>query len=395
MNRVNQQAMESTPSTPSAASKGVLRTASAALAVVALAALAACSSGVDKPKPTALPDNVPLLGVQQVWTHKLPSIGFPLQTQVNGDTLTVAASDGTVVAIDARTGAEIWRASAGAPIEAGVGGDGTLTAVVTTNNEVVALQAGKVLWKQRLSAEVYTAPLVAGKRVFVLAADRTLSAYDGQSGRRLWSQARTPEALVLRKSGVLISVNDTLVAGVGGRLAGVNPANGTARWELPIAAPRGTNDVERLVDLTGSVSRLGDSVCVRAYYASVGCADAANGKMIWTKPSVGAEGVGGDDRNVYGTDNDGKVTAWRRADGSSAWVSELLKYRTLSAPLAVGRSVVMGDNTGTVYLLSREDGSAVNRLLTDGSAIVTAPVLAGNTMVVVTRNGGVYGFRPE
>jgi hypothetical protein len=33
-------------------------------------------------------------------------------------------------------------------------------------------------------------PLVAGRRVFVQAADRTTSAWDGQSGRRLWAQHR-------------------------------------------------------------------------------------------------------------------------------------------------------------------------------------------------------------
>jgi hypothetical protein len=61
----------------------------------------------------------------------------------------------------------------------------------------------------------------------------------------------------------------------------------------------------------------------------------------------------------------------------------------------LGRSVVVGDNTGLVHLLSREDGSPLNRLSTDGSAIAAAPVVAGDTLVVVTQKGGVFGFRPE
>jgi hypothetical protein len=32
---------------------------------------------------------------------------------------------------------------------------------------------------------------------------------------------------------------------------------------------------------------------------------------------------------------------------------------------------------------------------TDGSAIVAAPVWTGNTVVVITRNGNIFGFRPE
>ncbi len=57
--------------------------------------------------------------------------------------------------------------------------------------------------------------------------------------------------------------------------------------------------------------------------------------------------------------------------------------------------MIVGDATGFVHMLSREDGSLLNRLATDGSAIAAAPVLAGNTLVVVTRNGGVFGFSPQ
>jgi outer membrane protein assembly factor BamB len=151
-----------------------------------------------------------------------------------------------------------------------------------------------------------------------------------------------------------------------------------------------------LVDLTGSVSRVGDNVCARAYFASVGCVDTTRGTLVWTKPAVGADGLGGDDRFVYGTEDNGSVMAWRRSDGERVWQqADLLKYRMLTAPLAVGRSLVIGDSTGLVHLLSREDGSPLNRVTPDGSAIAATPVLAGNTVVVVTRNGGVFGYRPE
>ena len=363
-------------------------------ALLLAATLAACS-GTSKPKPAELPANPALFGVRQAWSVRIPAVSFPLATDVSGDIVTVAGSDGTVVAIDARAGRESWRANVGATLAAGVGSDGSLAAVVTTNNELVAIEGGKVLWKQRLSAQAFTAPLVAGRRVFVQTADRSVSAWDGQSGRRLWLQQRTAENLVLKKSGVLTAVGDTLVSGIGGRLVGINPANGTSRWEAPIAAPRGTNDVERLVDLTGSVSRVGDVICARAYYANVGCVDTARGQLLWSKPAVGAEGVSGDESFVYGTESDGSVVAWRRADGERAWQSTRFKNRVLTGPLAVGPSLVIGENTGTLHFVSREDGALLNRVTPDGSAIGVTPVMAGNTVVVVTANGGVFGFRPE
>lgn len=236
---------------------------------------------------------------------------------------------------------------------------------------------------------------MAGARVFVLTADRAVSAYDGQTGRKLWTQQRPGEPLVLRHSGVMLAVGDTLVVGLSGRVVGFDPLTGTVRWEAPIASPRGINDVERLVDLVGTVSRAGESVCARAFQAAVGCVNAARGTVAWSKPANGSEGVHGDDRIVVGTESDGKVVAWKRDNGERAWVSERLRYRGLTAPLVLGRSIALGDSTGLVHMVSREDGSPLNRLDTDGSPVMAAPVLAGGTMVVLTRSGGVYGFVPE
>lgn len=360
--------------------------------------LTGCSlwGGSSKPKPLDLGPNVPILGVRQAWTAKIgPTAGLPLEVHVNGNAVTVASADGTVAAIDARTGGDIWRVSLGEPLSAGVGSDGKWTAVVTQKNDVVVLANARELWRQTLQAQSYTPPLVAGNRVFVLEANRSVAAFDAATGQRLWSQQRSGDPLVLRQHGVLIAVGDTLVAGLGGRLVGFNPDNGTIRWEAPVASSRGTNDVERLVEVIGRTSRVGDVVCARAFQAAVGCVNALRGSTLWTQTANGAEGVDGDDQLVFGTESNGTVIAWKRQDGAKAWTSERLQYRKLSAPLVLGRSVVIGDDSGLVHLLSREDGAALNRLATDGSGVSVGPVASADTLVVVTRNGGIYGFRPQ
>lgn len=360
-----------------------------------VAALAGCSIGSPPPKPTPLGPNEALIGVQQVWKAQVGEVNFPLDVNVTGNTVTLASSDGTVVALDARTGHDLWRTSVHAPIAAGAGSDGKLTAVVTTTDELVGLEGGHELWHSKLPAQAYTAPLVAGGRVFVLAADRSVSAYDGQSGRRLWIQKPPTEPLILHQQGVLLAVDDTLVLGLSGRLLGLNPMNGSLRWEAPIATARGSNDVERLVDLVGPVSRVGSEVCARAFQAAIGCVDASRGAVLWTKPANGGTGLTGSDGLLFGTELDGTVVAWQRSNGDQAWSTERLQYRGLTAPLALGRSVVIGDSFGFVHFLSRKDGSLLNRLATDGSAIAAPPVVAGNTLVIVTRHGGVFGFQPQ
>ena len=369
-------------------------------AIILVASLSGCSvmsyfSGPSKPQPAPLLAVSGAVSAKQVWSSRIGAINFPLELHAVGGTVFISGGDGTVAAIDARTGADQWRTSAGAPVATGVGSDGKTAAVVTQTNDVVAFVDGREAWRQKLNAQAYTAPLVAGGRVFVLAADRSVSAFDGQTGRKLWSQQRPNEPLVLKQSGVILAVGDTLVVGFSGRLAGLNPSSGVIRWEAPIASPRGVNDIERLVDLVGRVSRDGDVVCARAFQANVGCVNAARGNLVWTKPANGAQGVHGDDQRVFGTESDGVVQAWRRTDGERAWTTDVLRYRSLTAPLVVGRSVAVGDFAGIVHLLSRENGSLLNRLTTDGSPIAAAPILAGNTLVAVTRNGGIYGFVPE
>ena len=357
--------------------------------------LAACSSGSPKPKPAELGPVMPSLAVQQVWRTSLATVNFPLAVHVSGTTVTLAGSDGSVLALDAATGRDIWRARVGASLAAGVGSDGRLAAVVTQANELVALQEGREIWRQKLSAQGYTSPLVAGGRVFMLAADRSVNAFDGSTGRKLWTQQRPGEPLVLRQGGVMLAVGDTLVVGLAGRLAGLNPLNGSVRWEVPLASPRGINDVERLVDLVGPAARVAQTVCARAFQASVGCVNAERGSLLWTRPADGTVGLATDERLLFGTEADGTVLAWRLSDGDRVWSTDRLRFRTPTAPLVIGRSIAVGDLAGFVHLLSREDGSLLNRLSTDGSEIAASPVLAGNTLVVVTRLGGVFGFAPQ
>lgn len=364
-------------------------------AIVLVATLSGCFGGAVKPKPAELQPVTALVAARQTWTNRIGPINFPLQISVSAGTVAVASGEGVLALLDAQSGRDIWRVALNTPLAAGAGNDGKLTAVVTRENEVLAVQDGREIWRQKLNAQAFTSPFVAGGRVFVLAADRSVSAFDGQSGSRLWTQQRPAEPLVLRQSGVMLAVGDTLVVGLSGRMAGLNPANGSLRWDVAIASPRGINDVERLVDLVGPVSRSGDTVCARAYQASIGCVNAARGSLLWTKSAGGAEGLSGDERTLFGTEADGTVVSWRRSDGERGWTTERLRYRGLTAPLLAGRSLAIGDATGFIHLLSREDGSLLNRLTTDGSAIAAMPVLAGNTLVAVTRSGNVYGFQPE
>jgi len=368
-------------------------TVGAALGLLAL--LSACSSSPSKPQSPALPAVSGGLVANKVWSTRLGEITTPLQASVQGTRVVLASSQGLLLEVDALQGQEIWRLQLKDLITAGVGSDGRRHAVVTSGNELVVVQDGREIWRQKLNAQTFTAPLVAGERVFVQTGDRSVLAFDGASGQRLWALPRNADPLVVRQSGVLVAVGDALLAGNGGRLSAIQPLTGQVRWDLTVGSSRGTNEVERLVDLVAGLNRQGNSVCARSFQTSIACIDASRGAVQWTRAAQGHTGLEGDETRIYGAESDSKVQAWSRQNGQPQWTQDALRFRGVGAPLVMGRALVLGDESGLLHFLAREDGKVLQRLSTDGSAVALRPVLAGQTLVIVNRSGQISGYRTE
>ncbi len=364
-----------------------------ALLVLTIFSMVSCST--PKPSPQTIGDVKVTQALEPLWSLKVGGDTALNQTLflVDGK-LALATKNGVVHVVNTKTGQALWHFDLKATLNAGAGFDGQSVAVVTSSNELVVINQGKVAWRSRLTAQTYTNPLIAGERVFLLLADRSVMAYDLSNGQRLWTQQRTGEALVLKQNGVLMAFQNNLLAGLGGRLAAMNPDNGQVRWELPIATPRGINDLERLVDLVASPTRLNNSVCVRAFQAQVGCVDAARGSLLWSRPSNGARGVDGDSAVLVGTEANGVVQAWNRATGERAWDTDRLKYRELTDPLMTSQGLVVGDAGGWLYVLSAKDGSLLNKVKTSAEGFASKPTaLPEGGFVVLTRNAQLLAFQ--
>ena len=348
-----------------------------------------------KPEPKELVPVKPTIAGRVVWTASTADVEFPLSVAVNGSTFTVGASDGSVIALDAAKGREIWRASAKSALSAGVGSDGKFAAVVTRDGQVVVFENGRELWRQPAGARVVTAPLVAGERVFLVGLDRSVTAFDALNGARLWSVQRPGDPLTLAQAGVAMAFKNTLLVSQGARLAALDPANGELRWDVALATPRGANEIERLADLVGPAVRVGDVVCARAYQASVGCINAETGQLLWTKNFGGRGGLAADERYVYAADAADRITAWKADTGEVAWTTDAYLYRELTTPFSLGPVLVFGDFDGQLHFLAADHGVAQLILPTDGAPMAAAPVVSGTTVLIVTRDGGLFALRPE
>jgi outer membrane protein assembly factor BamB len=359
--------------------------------LVCAMSLLGCTS--DRPKPTPLETYPPKLSASQAWSASVGSIKFPLVPTVVKGVIYLASGDGDVRALNTDSGAVLWRTRVNDAIAAGVGSDGRFVSVVTRGNEVVTFDEGKEVWRKRVSSAVVTPPLVAGERVFVMGVDRAVSAFDAANGRRLWTFAKPGDALTLAQAGVVAAFRNTLLVGQGQRLTALDPLQGTVQWDVPLATPRGTNEVERLADLLGPVVRHGDRVCARAFQSAVACADATRGSLLWSRNVGGLNAVGANTEMVFGADASDRISAWQAGSGDVAWTNERLLYRGLSGALADDKHVVFGDSEGFVHFLAAASGEQVLRLPTDGKAVVGTPVRAGSHIIVTTQAGGVFAFR--
>jgi outer membrane assembly lipoprotein YfgL len=361
--------------------------------------LVACSSTPDKPSPTALTDFKSQLSISKAWSLQIgsisPTANAPLSHNLTEGRLALVTGSGLVVLLDAETGAESWRLALNTPVAAGIGGDGERFAVISQANELIAISNAKVSWRVKLPASSFTSPLVAGGRVFVLTADRTVMAFDGASGQRLWSQQRAGDPLVLRQAGILTSFQDRLLVGLSGRMVAMNPANGVAMSELTIGASRGTNEVERLVDLVAGVSRVNNVICARAFQTSVTCIDALKGSNLWTRAAQGHVGLSGSESLLFGAESDGKLVAWQRSTGQVAWQTEAFRFRGLTAPHWSAGQLLVGDSLGMLHWIDVSNGQTIGRIQVDASGIAMTPVRVGKNWVTVTQSGLVQALRAE
>ena len=177
-----------------------------------------------------------------------------------------------------------------------------------------------------------------------------------------------------------------------GRLVAISASNGNLIWEATVALPKGATELERVADVTSIPVTDGRQVCAAAYQGRVACFGTTKGELIWARDFSSVSGLTMDARNVYVTDEKSAIVAFDRANGASHWKQDKLLGRNVTAPALAGRFIAVGDLQGYVHFISRDDGSFVARIATDGSPVVAQPVTLDGNIIVQTLKGGVYAI---
>lgn len=384
-----------------------MRISSKLVGVGVLALMTGCStlnslnpfSSKDKADaPAKLVELQASMAVRTAWKLDIGKArGHAFSPALTGNTLVVAGGDGSIARVEAADGRQLWRIDTKARLTAGVGTDGNLIAVGAEKGLLMAFDMdGKALWKYQLSSEILSAPVVSQGVVVARSLDNRVVGVDAQTGERKWVVQKVLPPLTLRTSpGMVAAGSDVIVAQPGGKLSSIIAATGAPRWDVEVGISRGATELERVTDIGGAPALFDEDVCAVSYQGRVACFNWRTGAGRWARDLSSEAGVTVDQRFVFASDDKGALYAFDRDTGASSWKNDKLAFRRLSTPVSYGRAVAVGDYQGYVHFLSREDGTFLARVATDGSPIIGTPVVAGSNLIFQTQNGTVAAIAVE
>jgi len=358
--------------------------------------LSACfGSKLTGSEPAELRDFKPGATMEVRWKRNVGKVGYAgLQPAVTRDAVYVANADGELFRLDPVNGEKVWKIDSGIKISGAVGAGEGLVIIGGLKGGLFAFdEDGRLRWSTKVSSEVLSAPQIVDGMVVVRTSDGRIAALSAQDGKRQWLYERATPTLVVRNHAVVTIKRGIVFAGfAAGKLAAINLSNGAVIWESTVSQPRGNTELERISDITSVPVVDNEQVCAVAFQGRIACFDIKQGGMLWSRDVSSDKGLALMQNYLYVSDDKGTVLAMDKASGSTQWKNDQLLKRQVAAPYLMEKYVLVGDFEGYLHALSREDGSLLARIKTDGSPISYAAVTLGKGLLLQTRDGGVYSI---
>ena len=370
-------------------------------ALAALLAVAACSKDKSIDQPAKLTPLSASLRVQRVWTaavddKKAVVLRLGLGLSVAGNRVYAAGHRGDVLGLDLASGHVVWRARMRAPLSGGTAASGELVLVGSSDGQLFALNPadGAIRWKVRLNGEVLAPAAISERLIAVRTVDGKLHALSPSDGHELWSQEQQVPRLSLRGTARPVIAGDLVLCGFdNGKVLAANMNDGSVQWEATITPPHGRTELERLADIDSAVRVSGQDVYTVGFQGRVAMLALETGQIWWSHEASSYRGLTLDEEALYVATADGELVALKARTGAEIWRQKALLHRGLSAPAIMDRAVVVGDFQGYVHWLDKASGALAARVATGKVRISTAPVVAGNMVLVINDRGQISAFR--
>ncbi|WP_299549504.1 PQQ-like beta-propeller repeat protein [uncultured Tateyamaria sp.] len=330
-------------------------------------------------------------------------------------------SGGRVFTLDAETtvtavstsGQVLWqrdilteRARGGEGTGGGLAVDGNILFVSSGLGTLTALdvETGGTIWEQELEAIGVGRPTAFEDLVYVMAGDDTGWAIEKDSGRIAW-QVTSSETRTNVLGGPAPIVTDGLaVFSFGsGEMQAVFRQGGLRRWDASVLGERQGRALSKVDDVTGRPIAKDGVIYAGNQSGRTVAVNAGSGTPIWTSPEGAIDTVLPVSGSVFLISDRNELVRLSAEDGSRIWGTRLpnfVKDRPARqsevfahhGPVLAGGRLLVASSDDTLRSFDPVSGGLTGRTEIPGGA-TTAPVVAGQTLYVVSRKGQLLAYR--
>ncbi|QIE47439.1 PQQ-binding-like beta-propeller repeat protein [Pseudohalocynthiibacter aestuariivivens] len=263
---------------------------------------------------------------------------------------------------------------------------------------------GRELWEQELRQTATGSPAVYGNLVYLVAGDDVAWALDTDTGRIKWRLTATPDVNNIHGGPApAISEKYAVFAFGSGELQGAFRKGGLRLWDAQIAGRRDGLAQSSITDVVGDPVIDGDRIYVGNSAGRMAAFRLANGARIWSAnegPMGPVWPAGGD---LFLVSDRNELVRLDGETGTRIWGAKLpfftkdrprrqAEIYAHQGPVIAGGQVVVASNDGLLRFFDPVSGALQRTVEVPGGA-TTAPVVANQTLYVVSTKGTLHAFR--
>ena len=273
---------------------------------------------------------------------------------------------------------------------------GTLTALDAAT--------GREIWQHDFNAAVTGAPTISGNLVYVVARDGNGWALETRNGRILWGLPGTPTISGF-SGGASPAISDRLVLFPlpTGDLVGVLRQSGVRVWGDAVSGSRDGRAYTGFSDISGEPVVSGNTVYVGTPIGRLVALNARSGERVWTATEGAVDTVWPIGGSIFLLSDQNKLVRVDASTGETIWKVDLpffaeekpRKQKALVphfGPVVAGGRVIVASGDGVLRGFSPENGQLVETVQVPSGAAVK-PIVVRGTLYVVSNDGQLLGYR--
>jgi outer membrane protein assembly factor BamB len=278
--------------------------------------------------------------------------------------------------------------------------------VTTGFGEITSLDAvtGDVVWVQDLDAPVNASATLRGDLVYVVGRDSTAWALDTNDGRIRWQQSGTPSVANFGGGASPAVAGDTVILPFpSGEVIAAYPAGGIRRWTAVVSGDRLGSAASLVTDIAGDPVIMGDRVYVGNFGGRIVALDIKDGSRIWTAGEGALGPVWPVGNAVFLINDVNELVRLDATTGNPVWRIDLPNFtpgktarqRSVYAhygPVLAGGRLIVTSSDGVIRQFDPASGALIGTVELPGGA-ASAPVVAGQVLYVVSKDGKLHAFR--